>query len=87
METNMNKVPEPQDRRHPATEHLLQFFTYTDLPPHLQLISWHSCGLASIMVQLLPDGPELTVGLRKLLEAKDSFVRAALTMQEARPHG
>lgn len=26
----------------------------------------------------LPDGPELTSGLRKLLEAKDCFVRAAL---------
>jgi hypothetical protein len=25
------------------------------------------------------DGPELTAGLRKLLEAKDCFVRAALS--------
>lgn len=30
------------------------------------------------MVDQLPDGPELTAGLRKLLEAKDCFVRAAL---------
>lgn len=27
---------------------------------------------------MLPDGPELTAGLRKLLEAKDCFVRAAV---------
>jgi hypothetical protein len=26
----------------------------------------------------LPDGPEKSAGLRKLLEAKDCFVRAAL---------
>ena len=30
------------------------------------------------MIEELPDGPELTVGLRKLLEAKDCFVRAAI---------
>lgn len=30
------------------------------------------------MINALPDGTELAVGLRKLLEAKDCFVRAAL---------
>jgi hypothetical protein len=30
------------------------------------------------MISDLPDGPELSAGLRKLLEAKDCFVRAAL---------
>jgi hypothetical protein len=29
------------------------------------------------MLQKLDDGPELTIGLRKLLEAKDCFVRQA----------
>jgi hypothetical protein len=28
------------------------------------------------MVAALPDGPELTTGLRKLVEVKDCFVRA-----------
>jgi hypothetical protein len=32
---------------------------------------------------MLPDGPELTVGLRKLLEAKDCLVRAALDLPES----
>lgn len=37
------------------------------------------CGdLAQELVAVLPDGPELSAGLRKLLEAKDCFVRAAL---------
>jgi hypothetical protein len=30
------------------------------------------------MIRDLPDGPELSAGLRKLLEAKDCFVRAAI---------
>jgi hypothetical protein len=34
--------------------------------------------LAKTMVEGLPDGPELSAGLRKLLEAKDCFVRAAV---------
>jgi hypothetical protein len=38
--------------------------------------------LAEAMIVELPDGPELTAGLRKLLEAKDCFVRAALPPKE-----
>jgi hypothetical protein len=39
--------------------------------------------LADEMADALPSGPELTTGLRKLLEAKDCFVRAALQAREA----
>lgn len=64
--------------RHPATTGLLRYFAYAHLPEHLQAVS-RPCGdLAAEMVNELPDGPELTSGLRKLLEAKDCFVRAAL---------
>jgi len=34
--------------------------------------------MAGELLRHLPDGPELTTGLRKLLEAKDCFVRAAI---------
>ena len=37
-------------------------------------------GEAEDMLATLPDSPELTMGLRKLLEAKDAFVRAALEL-------
>lgn len=37
------------------------------------------CELAHQMAKDLPEGPELTTGLRKLLEAKDCLVRAART--------
>lgn len=40
--------------------------------------------LAEKMAELYPDGgPELTAGLRHLLEAKDCFVRAAIVQREA----
>ena len=34
------------------------------------------------MIETLPDSPELTAGLRKLLEAKDCMVRAATLVGE-----
>lgn len=58
-------------------EALLKFFAYEHLPPHLQEISKPLCDTARAMAEKL-DGPEATAGLRKLLEAKDCFVRAAL---------
>lgn len=68
--------------RHPGTQHLARFFEYEHLPEHLQAVS-RPCGeLAKQMIAALPDGPELTAGLRKLLEAKDAFVRAALPPEE-----
>lgn len=64
--------------RHPSTVGIARFFEWEHLPPYLQAIS-RPCGeMAEQMIQALPDGPELTAGLRKLLEAKDCFVRAAL---------
>lgn len=64
--------------RHPATTGLLRFFEYAHLPPRLQAVSAPCGKLARQMVERLPDGPELSAGLRKLLEAKDCFVRQAL---------
>lgn len=68
--------------RHPATLHLLQYFNYQHLPPYLAAISRIAAETAEGMVRNLPDGPELTAGLRKLLEAKDCFVRAALEVAQ-----
>lgn len=68
--------------RHPGTVHLAQYFAYEHLPERLQTVS-RPCGdLAALMIATLPDGPELSAGLRKLLEAKDCFVRAALPPKE-----
>lgn len=72
------------------TEHILQFFAYEHLPPHLREVSKPFCDLARIIVAAgevpagtsvqfpLPRNPERTVALRKLLEAKDAAVRAVV---------
>ncbi len=64
--------------RHPGTTQLLSFFAFEHLPPHLQAVSAPCHDLAFDMATTLPDGPELTAGLRKLLEAKDCCVRQAV---------
>jgi hypothetical protein len=64
--------------RHPGTQHIARYFDYDHLPEHLQAVSQPCHDLAEQMIAELPDGPELTAGLRKLLEAKDCLVRAAL---------
>lgn len=70
--------------RHPATTQLLSFFEHDHLPPELRRISRECAALARYLVVRLPDGPELTAGLRKLLEAKDCFVRQALVASRDR---
>lgn len=54
---------------------LLKFFKYEHLPEPLRTISQSVSELAHLMDKALPDGAEKTTGLRKLLEAKDCFVR------------
>lgn len=57
---------------------LMQFFIYDHLPPHLQDVSRHFWSVAVWVNANLPDNPEKTTALRKLLEAKDCAVRARL---------
>jgi len=58
---------------------IMEFFKWEHLPVNLQLISQDACELARKMERDLPACAETSAGLRKLLEAKDCFVRAALT--------
>lgn len=57
---------------------ILKYFAYEHLPAHLQEISQPLALLARLMDRTLPDSAEKSAGLRKLLEAKDCFVRAKL---------
>jgi len=70
--------------RHPATLGLLRWFDFTHLPPHLAGVSGLFSHLAHELVDVLPDGPELTTALRKLLESKDAAVRARIEAEERR---
>jgi hypothetical protein len=57
---------------------IMKYFGYSHLPQDLQSISKPISELAEKMERDLPDSPEKSAGLRKLLEAKDCFVRAKL---------
>ncbi len=71
--------PNEGTNMHPNVESLLAFFEYKHLPEKLQEVSAPICELAkAIATDPNLDGPELTAGMRKLLEAKDCFVRARL---------
>jgi len=59
-----------------------RYFAHAHLPPKLQAVAAPVAVLADNLEQLLPDGPEKSAGMRKLLEAKDCFVRVALDMPE-----
>ena len=60
--------------------YLLQFFEYKHLPPFLQEVSKKFHDLAQEIAKL-PQNPEQTTALRKLLEAKDCAVRAVIFKQ------
>lgn len=56
----------------------MKFFDFEHLPPHLRAVSAPIRELADEIDSSIPEGPEKDAGLRKLLEAKDCFVRASI---------
>jgi hypothetical protein len=61
-----------------SEERMLKWFDYAHLPVSLQAISKPFADLALHLRDHVDGGPERTVAFRKLLEAKDAAVRAAL---------
>lgn len=67
---------------HPSVSGILRYFATDHLPPHLRTVSAdfevlaHMIATRSTVIGV--NGPETTVALRKLLEAKDAAVRAVL---------
>lgn len=58
---------------------IMKYFEFAHLPEHLQAVSRPFGEMAQNFDASIPDGPEKSAGLRKLLEAKDCMVRAALS--------
>ncbi len=57
----------------------IKYFAFAHLPAGpLRETSEKVARLAQEMEDILPDGPEKSAGMRKLLEAKDCFVRSSL---------
>jgi len=61
---------------------IMKHFKFDHLPERLKEISLPCCNLALTMENQLPNCAEKSAGLRKLLEAKDCFVRATLEEKE-----
>lgn len=64
---------------------MLKWFNWQHLPAHLQSVSAPLKTVAEQLDQFVPDGPEKSAGMRKLLEAKDCFVRAAIDARVSAP--
>jgi hypothetical protein len=64
--------------RHPSVALVARWFDFDHLNGHLRIVSQQIAAVAQNMVDDIPDDPQLVLGLQKLVEAKDCFVRAAL---------
>lgn len=60
------------------TQHIVGFFDSEHLREDLKPVMESFEGIIDELLEMLPDGIEFTAGLRKLLEAKDCFVRHAV---------
>lgn len=78
----MDELAEAAQDRHPAVRDIAQWFTFAHLSGSAQVTSQACAELAAAVLLTTPDSPELTAGLRKLLEAKDCFVRAAIAGEQ-----
>jgi len=67
---------------HPSVAAIMRWFEASHLGDGAKAISGACGALAKYLATRLPANPETTAGLRKLLEAKDCFVRAFLAGQE-----
>jgi len=65
------------DNLNPAIKQVLKYFDYKHLPEQLQIVSKKFHDLAH-EIAVIGNNPEVTVSLRKLLEAKDAAVRSQL---------
>lgn len=69
--------------RHPSVESIIQFFDSAQLPEHLASVATKFENLKDdLLTDIAEDTPEVTAGFRKLLEAKDCFVRAAVAAKK-----
>lgn len=71
--------------RHPGVRDALQWLTFSHLPPALRKYSAPFYRAAVILVvDIRVDSPELTTALNRLIEAKDSAVRAGIKADTGR---
>ncbi len=68
--------------RHPSTQQIMRWLNSGHMPEGTNKDIVDECeDLALCLLGMIGDDPELVVGLRKLVEAKDAFVRANVAQQ------
>ena len=77
-QSGIHPAPQEFNDAEIGADPILRFFHYAHLPAQLQGRSKPFCDLARHIINSTPRNAERTVALRKLLEAKDAGVRAAL---------
>lgn len=82
LDTPTPRTAPDTSQLHPGVASLLKWFECDPLPPHLRSVAEPLRDFAYQAAQNLPSDPELTAGLRKLLEAKDCLVRAKLSAEK-----
>lgn len=76
-------LTEEWSKAHPSTLQLLRWLeTNPNIPEPQRNVAQECEALADFMMQHCNEGQELSAGLRKLLEAKDCFVRASFAPVE-----
>lgn len=78
MPEELHPAPTEFNAEEIAADAILRFFHYAHLPQVLQARSAPFCNLARHLIDTTPRNAERTVALRKLIEAKDAAVRAAI---------
>ena len=82
LEDKVDLYVQLQERKrsmtNPEESPILRYFNFLHLPESLQEVSKLFADLAEELEDILPAGPEKTVALRKLLEAKDAAVRSRI---------
>jgi hypothetical protein len=69
----------PLQDRHPGTQHLMRWLRPNPRLAGQQAFIAEKIEMCALLVlSHTGDGPELTAGLRKLLEAKDCFIRQSI---------
>lgn len=67
---------------HISTRQVLRYFRFEHLKAGLgREIASYYADMATRLAERLPEDPETTVAIRKLLESKDAAVRAALEIE------
>ena len=72
-------MQDSQDKEEPREDRMMKWFAFEHLPEHLKVVSIKFYEVACSLCALVESGPERTVSLRKLLEAKDAAVRAVVS--------